>query len=398
MKVSGFSVSARYPIPKTQIDLEALEKLFTIGIGALGNFDHVLLAYNLAQNHSLLGRATLLSQGDILASLLTAWCDPVIKGRGLFIWRGALMSYFRATSKGAEFLQLREFLERTLEYLRSRKHAPDWLHAVLAHPELLAENPARPLAQPWVDGERTNIEKLKSILEIPESSWFWSDFVTAVVDVCCEPASDALFDGRKDNALDLAGMFPDQSASILVCVVNRSAQCKSTPRYDRLLALVLDAWGSPQLGFSGNKHKWSDASSKAVEMVCSWLAEEDLEDFRLYCRGDDSVDDRRLAYWLRFKKQISFSKLILGRRSGMLGTSVRASLSQESVAALLNSRPRAMRWCSGSQLVVCGVQRKGKACCPYREGCGYEFDFSLPPTVKESSVRRVLLRQVEAGE
>ena len=375
----------------------ALEKLLTKGVAALGNFDHMLLAYNLAQEHALLGDAALLTRGRILSPLLSAWHPLVKNGGGMFIWRGALLSYFRAPAKSAEFFELREFLADTLESISARKHAPDWLHAAVKHCTLLADEPALAYAQSWVGGDNASVTKLKAELELPDSSWFWKDFAHAVVEVCCATPDDALFEQRKCAALDLTRHFAEQSAYVLVNVLNRNARSKSSPRDDRLLALVLDAWGSPQLGFSGNKHKWSDASPKAVEMVCSWLAEEDLEDFRLYCEGDESVDDRRLAYWLRFKEQITFSKLILGRTIW----NARDKRTREFIArkrgrvAELSSPRNALVLRIGSWWFV-EFSEKGKACCPYREGCGYDFDFSLQ-TFSEGALRSTHAIEASGG-
>ena len=58
--------------------------------------------------------------------------------------------------------------------------------------------------------------------------------------------------------------------------------------------------------------KWVLAKPDTKKMVCGWLALEDLEDFFRLCQGDRDVDERRLAYWLRFKEQIGFSQIVLG--------------------------------------------------------------------------------------
>lgn len=376
---------------------DALKALLGQGVVDLGRFQHVILAYNLALPHELLQGKELLASDELMAPLLDTWRTSVSNGGGLFVWRGALLSYFRANTDARQFPALRQFLSQTLGAFSERKICPVWLQVMNEYPELIRENSAEELARLWIDGESGEVVKLKEILDIPDSSWFWSEFVGAVLRKCCDTPDDSEFRSRLRTALGLLKSFEQHSNQVLLAVVNRYALSAETPRHDRLLAIVLDAWGSPQLGFDGNKHKWSGASSKAIEMVCSWLAEEDLEDFREYCKGDESVDDRRLAYWLRYKKQITFSKLILGRTIWNAGD-------RRTRAFIARKRGRLSQLSSVRNALVLRIGKwwfvefseKGKACCPYREGCGYEFDFSLP-VFSEGELRSVAAIEASGG-
>jgi hypothetical protein len=376
---------------------DALTTLLEKGSDELGRFEHIILAYNLALPHERLQGRGLLSDRRLLASLLEKWVVTVRDGGGSFIWRGALLSYFRGSPDSSAFPALRQFLSETLSSLGERKVRPVWLQVVTNFPNLLLENPAEDFAQLWFNGESTEIDKLRNVLDIPDGSWFWAEFVGAVLSSCCDTPDDSEFRGSMETVLGLLGKFEQHADIILRVVVNRYALCHGAPRDDRLLALVLDAWGSPQLGFDGNKHKWAGATNKATEMVCSWLAEEDLEDFREYCRGDESVDDRRLAYWLRFKKQITFSRLVLGR-------SIWNARDRRTQEFIRRKRGRLSQMTSTRNALILRIGKwwfiefseKGKACCPYREGCGYEFDFSLP-TYSEGQLRSVDAIEASGG-
>lgn len=290
----------------------AMDRLLAGGAERIAARDHVVLAYNLAEVHANLEGNSLLNTLAELAPLLEYWRKQLAtRGSARQIWRGALLSLFRGAPSDAGFEATRRFLADTLGILRAAKFHPGWLQALERHPRLLAASPADAYAKAWIEGHREGIDELRELVELPPASWFWSSLVEAILEACCSTTNDALFDERWRIALKLFDDHPFCRDLVLSRILARYAQKQVVIRQDELLQVSLTAWGSPQLG-ADVVGRWSDTSDEARDMVCGWLAEEDLEDFAAFCKGDDSVDARRLAYWLRFKKQISFSRIVLG--------------------------------------------------------------------------------------
>lgn len=290
----------------------AMDRLLAGGVERIAARDHVVLAYNLAEKHGNLEGKSLINTLAELTPLLEYWRTQIsARGSARQIWRGALLSLFRAVPSDVGFEATRRFLADTLSILRAAKFHPSWLQALERHPRLLAASPANAYAQAWIEGHRDGIDELRELVELPALSWFWSSLVDAILEACCSTTNDALFDERWPIALRLFDDHPFCRDLVLSRILARYANKKVVIRQDDLLQVSLDAWGSPQLG-ADVVGRWSDTSNEARDMVCGWLAEEDLEDFAAFCKGDDSVDGRRLAYWLRFKKQISFSRIVLG--------------------------------------------------------------------------------------
>ncbi|EIL89342.1 hypothetical protein UU9_09907 [Rhodanobacter fulvus Jip2] len=290
----------------------AMDRLLAGGAERIGQRDHVVLAYNLAEVHANLEGNSLLNTLSELTPLLEYWRKQLAaRGSARQIWRGALLSLFRGAPADMGFESTRRFLADTLGILRAAKFRPSWLVALERHPRLLAECPVDPYALAWVEGHREGIDELRELVDLPPRSWFWSSLIEAILEACCSMTKDSLFDERWPIALKLIDDHPHCRDLVLSRILARYAQKQVVIRQDDLLQVSLEAWGSPQLGADA-VGRWSDTSDEARNMVCGWLAEEDLEDFAAFCKGDDSVDARRLAYWLRFKKQISFSRIVLG--------------------------------------------------------------------------------------
>lgn len=349
---------------------DALKRLIEGGIRHVAARDHIVLAYNLAQIHPDLDGKSLLNSMPYLSLLLDSW-RQLLRQRGPYrqIWRGALLSLFRGDDTDAGFEATRRFLSDTLSVLRSAKFRPTWLDAMDKHPQLLSKHPVDAYVLEWLGGHRESVDELSELVDLPTQGWFWTSLIAAVVEASCKSSNDAVFDERWPIALRLIDDHPYCRDLVLSRVLSRYVKKKAPIRRDDLLQVSLDAWGSPQLG-ADVVGRWSGTSDEARSMVCGWLAEEDLEDFAAFCKGDDSVDERRLAYWLRFKKQILFSRIVLGSAIH----DARDKQSREFIARKkgrlghLRGTPldNAIMLRIGDWWLV-EFSKKGNACYPYRE-------------------------------
>lgn len=349
---------------------DAMVRLLEGGTSGVAARDHVVLAYNLAEPHAQLGQQSLLNALPQLTPLIERW-RALLRERSIHrqIWRGALLSLFRASSAEAGFEVTRRFLSDTLGILRTNRFQPQWLAALDEHPRLLERDAADAYALEWISGERTRTDELKELVDLPQRSWFWTSLVEAVLDACCNTSNDALYDERWPVALELMHAHPHCRDRILGRILARYASQRVPKRDERLLRWGLDVWGSPQLG-ADVVGRWSATSAEARAMVCGWLAEEDLEDFAAFCKGDDSVDERRLVYWLRFKKQIRFSRIVLGAAIAEASDSAGRDFVARKKGRLgyLRGTPNnnAIMLCIGDWWFV-EFSEKGNACYPYRE-------------------------------
>jgi hypothetical protein len=152
------------------------------------------------------------------------------------------------------------------------------------------------------------LDDLLQKVDIPDASWFWTILRRAIVEQV-KVLEEHAFKDRMDHLLGLSSRIPNARNEVLAAILARYADCSGRARNVRLMEFGLEAWGSPQL--RSNK-LWLLAGEPARHMVCSWLAQEDLEDFYRLCKDAREVDDRRLRFWLRFTEQMGYTHILLG--------------------------------------------------------------------------------------
>jgi hypothetical protein len=272
--------------------------------------DRFAIAYRLAEATPLLGDRCLLVREDLWPRLIGDWRSEAETGRlRIGHWKGLFHSYLQAEA-GPAAEQLREFLRSTWSLIRARVKAEDIRVAgINRHIALLNEDPCRNYARELVaEGCDSMLRDLQATVAVPSVSWFWSDLQNAV----CEGVtrlSDEDFKRSIPNVIRAARSLPLNTNAVLAALVDRYADCTDRRRHEELLEFALEKWRSPQLN---RNVLWRNARSAGKQMVCGWLALEDLEDFYRLCQGAGTVDERRLLYWLRFKEQITFSQILLG--------------------------------------------------------------------------------------
>lgn len=183
------------------------------------------------------------------------------------------------------------------------------MDTALRHRALFSNNPCADYAAELIDGKKALLDDLTGEINVPAGSWFWR---TLAETFCKHLAglSDSAFYARIEFSLTLAqGLFQQSRDKVLGTVLDRLSESGNRPRHNQLLEYSLSVWRSPQLAASVS---WGQVRPAAKQMVCAWLAEQDLRDFYELCQGDQQVDEERLEYWLRFKYQITFSQIVLG--------------------------------------------------------------------------------------
>jgi hypothetical protein len=349
---------------------EAALALKARGAAALTGQERFVLAYGLAQPLDALRGQSVIGSAVLAANVLELWEKHARLGRiRPATWRGLFRSFLQA-APGPAAERLRRLLKATLPGVREQARGePSWLQTVQRHAGLLNDAPCTPYIEEIVHGRRQKLDDLIVSLAPPAPSWFWRALLDALFSQISR-LSDAAFEQQIAFILGLADLSQLQGDrdEILARTLDRYAESNVRERHQALLDYALDAWKSPQLQSSVS---WSRVAPDTKRMVCGWLALEDLEDFYRVCQGDREVDERRLKYWLRFKEQISFTQILLGRslfwsrnpdvqrfrnrKHGRLGQLTGGTISNNAMLMRVG------------KLVFVEFSETGNACYPYRE-------------------------------
>lgn len=350
---------------------QAVEKLKNNGVGSLTGAERFVIAYNLAAPTGALGNGAIVDEPGLLRPLLHRWSRDVDEGklRGA-VWRGLFRSYLQ-TPPGESAADLRQVLVQGIRGVISRAHGdPQWLRTVLRHKDLLGESPCRLYVTELLEGRRVLLDDLTSEFPPPASSWFWDALAKAI----CQQADrldDSAFKSRIPLLLGLIninGLIPRRDG-LLATILDRYARTADRAPHNQLLDYALEHWRSPQLRTS---LKWGQVADSTKQMICGWLALEDLEDFYRLCQDERQVDESRLKYWLRFKEQIVFSQIVLG-------TTLNRSSDPDIIKLKERKKGRLARLISGtndSNAIIMQIgdwvfvefSAKGDPCHPYKVG------------------------------
>lgn len=267
-----------------------------------------LLAHAFSLKLKSLGGRSALEHEEVGGRLLDHWRAQARNGQMRpSHWRGLFFSYLQA--EAGEIDQLRVLLKFALTQVeRHATNRPDWLDGVLRHQRLLGRSPTLGYAEEFIAGKLDELRDLQGTVEIPPASWFWADLIRSV-GTCIHGMDMETLQRRLPDLLQFAERTPGAINPLLAACLQRLAQLDSSRRSEALLQMSLRHWGSPQLQ---RNQLWTQVSTAAKQMVCGWLAQEDLEDFYKLCKDEKEVDDRRLKFWLRFKQQMTYTMILLG--------------------------------------------------------------------------------------
>jgi hypothetical protein len=268
------------------------------------------LSFSLSTPLEALRGVSLLNTSGLFSALLTIWREQSANGKlGKLAWRGLYSSYLMADDRHtAESLRLFVASTREAVFQTGSGRTLPWMEHVIRHLELLGKSPCSGYANDLLEGNSSRLEDLLASGNVPHSSWFWAELVDALV-VRLGNLSESVFKAAIPRVLDLSAKLPNARGKLLAALINRFPSLRDRSKHDLLLSALLFSWGSPQLD---SAVQWSNVSKEAKAIACGWLAQEDLEDFYHVCHQNGEVDNRRLRYWLRFKNQMSFTKIVLG--------------------------------------------------------------------------------------
>lgn len=292
----------------------ALKTLRTQGARGLNGMSFYFACWGLTQRCA--GHASLIEDDQPFADFMG---EIEHRKPASLLWLGLLDAYFRYDPETspvgkANWQSLRAWLENDLDNLlrRTNPNLRDclaWLNTLESERVLLnASDQVKPYAAEALLGKQERLDRIKTDLGIPPTSWFWRELVLAQI----REATTLSDDHFKAALQPLAQLLKEHKLlwdDGLKHLLTRYHACQDHTAHESLKALALEAWQSPQISSHG---KWGHVAPTVKEMVSQWLVLEDLQDFFELLAADKATDPRRLRFWARYIKQISFSHIALG--------------------------------------------------------------------------------------
>ncbi|MDR5803739.1 EH signature domain-containing protein [Caballeronia sp. LZ001] len=271
---------------------------------------------------------------DRLTALFRYYEDEAVAGTlWRLTWFGLLVSYFSydpLSARGIEhdgWLLLRKLLATTWSHIDSASGnatVPDWLAALRRHPALISERAADEFADHYLAGDRTTLDLIVENVGIPESSWFWHSLVLSAVKTSAG-YGDERFVAHIPRLIALIKsrpVFRDEALEILLARYHR---IPGHPVHHELRDYVVgkDVWRNPKLKAAGIATAWNRVPDSVWRMVLQWVNEGNLRDFFDVLAARNSADEGRLAFWSRYMRQISWTRLIFSNETVLLARSNR---------------------------------------------------------------------------
>ena len=257
-------------------------------------------------------------------SLLTSYEEEAKRGDlWRLTWHGLLYSYFNfdpsATNDAAidtGWADLRAFLERSwplVDRQAGKNLVPDWVAILRKESDLLTTKPADKYARDYLRGETEATDHLAADLGIPPSSWFWHALVLGAVKRATAD-SDAEFRRLVPQLIKLIQSKPGFRDEAVEHILVRYHGCKGAPPDERLRDFVCQptVWKNPKLKAAGIATAWNRVPNPVWHMVLSWVNERNLKDFFDILAARNKADEGRLAFWSKYLKQISWTRLVFG--------------------------------------------------------------------------------------
>lgn len=207
---------------------------------------------------------------------------------------------------------LRTYLGERVGETRSTGVEPSWVDSIHQHSTLFGIDPCVRYGHQLLAGNDTEVNELREVLGITDSTWFMRKlYLAQVVAVTQKPAPE--FTSLLSRIVELlqhksADQVCDQGLALLL---NRLASLHPAPLNVPLKNAVVQRWGNPWLQL--NAMRWGRVSSEARALVTEWLKLEFIETFFTLLAEEKAGDSRRLDFWKRYVNAIEEIHFALGR-------------------------------------------------------------------------------------
>ncbi|MEI6708309.1 MAG: EH signature domain-containing protein [Methylococcales bacterium] len=231
-----------------------------------------------------------------------------------YLWQGLWLAFLNFNDIKSDIARnnwriLRDNLHNSLNpLLATMQFLPSWLEAIERHQIIFDSEVTQKLARQALNNDYRKINLLKQDIEIPSTSWFWIDFLTAQVQEIIT-YDDLGFKNTLDRLLEQLPEHPEYIDKGLAELLNRYAECSdNSVVHLELKKLAVQRWESPVLE---KQREWERVYSKTKEMVQRWLVREDIYDIFHKLANDH----RRYEFWMQFFDKIDYTFVWLGKKA-----------------------------------------------------------------------------------
>lgn len=233
------------------------------------------------------------------------------------LYRGLLNCYFSYDPDSPDAIPsgrgnrevLRIFLGKHLALLQTSGFKPDWLAALIHHPNLLGENPCRPYESLVFQGDWSAFDELRKQLEIGADSWLVRQMVMTPIKMVAN-MGETKFKEHLDSLLLLLHDYRLYADTGLTILLNRYVQCSNRKVNGSLRDFSIARWGNPWL--PENSHQWQ-CSPEARRMLAYWLKRHLLAGFFGLLSNDDKKLSRRFNFWDLYSEDLTGMYFALSR-------------------------------------------------------------------------------------
>lgn len=232
-------------------------------------------------------------------------------------YQGLLAGYFAYDPEQPEcpetgrknWRTLRTYLGQHSRRVADPEHNPEWVKALHSHTTLLGEDPCIRYGPPLLSGDHKEVDELREVLNISESSWFMRKLFLAQVQAAVGKPDDdfLLLVPRVVDLLQDNQIIRDEG---LALVLNRFAAITAPPLVVCLRDAAVTWWGNPWL--QSNAMRWGRITPEARALVSDWLKLEFIEAFFTLLAEERTGDSRRLKFWARYVHCIEDIHFALG--------------------------------------------------------------------------------------
>jgi hypothetical protein len=190
---------------------------------------------------------------------------------------------------------------------------PDWVKVMRREQALLTLRPADKYARDFLEGNVETVQRLAGDLGISPSSWFWHALVVGAVR-SATASSDSAFRNLIPRLIQLIEEHPVYRDEAVELILIRYHACTGAPQDERLrdYAVRKDVWKNPKLKSAGIATAWNRVPDPVWQMVLGWVNERNLKDFFDILAARNKADEGRLAFWSKYMKQITWTRLVFG--------------------------------------------------------------------------------------
>ena len=251
--------------------------------------------------------------------ILLANVDEYLPAPRQYQWcyQGLLSGYFQydpmnedTPPSGREnWRNLRDYLGKRSTRILDGKNNPLWVHTLQQHPTLFSENPCNRYGAALLVGDHHEVDELRKVLNIYDSTWFMRELFLGQVKVAVQK-SDPEFLELLQPVIFLLEQNEQIRDDGLALVLDRFVRINPPRLSPQLRDAAVERWGNPWL--PSKTMCWSRVTPDARAMVAEWLKLEFIEAFFTLLVEEKSGDSRRLEFWRRYVNSINDIHFALG--------------------------------------------------------------------------------------